>query len=103
MRAARLHRLSGLALALFLPLHFLALASVLGGAGDLDLFLSLTRHPLVKLFEAGLVAALALHMALGLRILAVEFLGFRERGGAVLATACAAACAVGLGFLLNAS
>ncbi len=45
--AAMLHRLSGIALAIFLPLHFLALASALNGANALDAFLAVTRQPLV--------------------------------------------------------
>ena len=37
--AAMLHRLSGIALAVFLPLHFLALATALNGSDALDAFL----------------------------------------------------------------
>ena len=99
--AALLHRLSGIALAIFLPLHFLALATALDGAAALDSFLAITRAPLVKASECLLVAALVTHMTLGLRVLAVEFLDIRERTVAVL-TACAAAVfAVGAAFLLN--
>jgi fumarate reductase subunit D len=36
--AATIHRLSGIALAIFLPIHFLALASALNGAAALDSF-----------------------------------------------------------------
>ena len=42
-----LHRLSGIALAIFLPLHFLALATALNGANALDSFLGVTRQPIV--------------------------------------------------------
>ena len=38
-----------------------------------------TDTPLVKFAEGGIVVALALHMALGLRVLAIEFLPVRER------------------------
>jgi fumarate reductase subunit D len=100
--AALLHRLSGLALAVFVPFHFLALATVLNGADALDSFLSLTDDPLVKLSETGLVAALALHMALGLRVLAIEFLGVRERTGAAVSACIGVGFALGLSFLLNA-
>ena len=100
--AALLHRLSGVALAIFVPFHFIALATVLSGADALDRFLSLTRDPFVKLSETGLVAALALHMALGLRVLAIEFLGVRERTGAAVSACIAVGFALGLGFLLNA-
>ena len=100
--AALLHRLSGIALAIFVPIHFLTLATALHGAGALDSFLSLTNTPIVKLSETGLVAALALHMALGLRILAIEFLGIRERTGAAVSACFGLAVAAGLSFLLNA-
>jgi len=100
--AALLHRLSGLALAIFLPLHFLALATVLNGADALDSFLSLTRDPVVQLSEMALVAALALHMALGLRVLAIEFLGVRERTGTAVSVCIGLGFAAGLSFLLNA-
>jgi fumarate reductase subunit D len=99
--AALLHRLSGIALAIFLPLHFLALATALEGAAALDTFLALTHAPLVKATEGLLVAALATHMTLGLRVLAIEFLDIRERTIAVLTGCAAAVFAVGLAFLLN--
>lgn len=100
--AALLHRLSGIVLAVFVPFHFIALATVLNGADALDNFLSLTSDPLVKLSETGLVAALALHMALGLRVLAIEFLGARERTGTAVSACIGVAFAFGLSFLLNA-
>ncbi len=100
--AAILHRLSGIALAIFLPLHFLALATALNGASALDAFLELTRQPLVKLAEWGIVVALAVHMTLGLRVLAIEFFDFREKTLAMLSACIAAVFAVGLVFILNA-
>ncbi len=72
-----LHRLSGIALALFLPLHFLALATALTGEEALDGFLHWTDNPLVVVAEAGLVVLLAAHLAGGLRLLALEFLPWR--------------------------
>jgi fumarate reductase subunit D len=99
--AALFHRLSGLALAIFLPVHFLTLATALRGADALDAFLAATNHPAVKASELALVVALATHMTLGLRVLAIEFLDFRERSLAPL-TACAViAIGTGLLFLLN--
>jgi len=99
--AALLHRLSGIALAIFLPFHFLALATALNGADALDTFLALTRTPAMKASECVLVAALAMHMTLGLRVLAIEFLPIRERTFATLSACAAAVFAVGLAFLLN--
>ncbi len=68
------HRLSGLALAVFLPLHFLALGLALEGADTFDRFLSFAELPLVKAAEWGLVVFLGLHLFFGLRLLVVEFL-----------------------------
>lgn len=99
--AAMLHRLSGIALAVFLPLHFLALAAALNGADALDSFLALTRRPLVQFLEFVIVVALAVHLALGLRVLAVEFFDFREKTLAALSVCLGAVLAVGIAFALN--
>ncbi len=88
------HRLSGLALALFLPFHFLFLGTAIEGEAALEGALAWTANPLAKLAEWGLVTLLALHLALGLRVLAIEFLPWRGPlrlwvglgGGAALAT-----------------
>ena len=45
------HRLSGLALAIFLPLHFLALGLAIQGEARLQTFLRWTDQPLVKAAE----------------------------------------------------
>ena len=76
--AAMVHRISGLALACFLPLHFLALALAIDGAARLDGFLAWTASPLVKLAETVLVFLLAVHMLGGLRVLVIENLPWRE-------------------------
>ena len=99
--AATIHRLSGIALAVFLPIHFLALASALNGAAALDSFLAVTRQPPVAFLEVAIVVALALHMTLGLRVLAIEFFDFRERTLVPLSVCVAAVGAVGLLFILN--
>lgn len=99
--AAMIHRLSGIALAIFLPLHFLALATALNGAGALDGFLQVTRQPLVELAEIGIVVALAIHMTLGLRVLAIELFDFREKTLVPLSVCIAAVFAVGFIFVLN--
>ena len=100
--AALLHRLSGIALAVFLPIHFLALGTALRGADALDMFFAATHAPMVKGAELAIVVALALHMALGLRVLAIEFLNLRERTALAVAVCVAAASAVGLLLALNA-
>lgn len=68
-----LHRMSGLLLALFLPLHFLLLGQALDGAAALDGALRLTDSPWVKVAEWGLVTLLALHLTGGVRLLLIEF------------------------------
>ena len=95
------HRVSGVALALFLPLHFWALAHALEGEAKLDSFLRWTDHPLVKAGEIALVVLLAAHMAGGLRLLALEFLAWRDWQKSLLAVASAVTLAVGLAFALN--
>ena len=70
--AAMVHRLSGLALAIFLPFHFLALGLAIRGAAPLDSFLRWTDQPLVKFAEGGLVFLLTVHLLGGLRVLVIE-------------------------------
>ena len=48
-----LHRLSGVGLALFLPLHFWVLSLALTDAERLDGFLAFTELPMVKLPNSG--------------------------------------------------
>jgi len=91
------HRVSGLALALFLPLHFLALSRALQGEAALDAFVRWTDRPLVKAGEVLLVLALSAHLAGGVRLLFVEFVGWRSEGRKTvlaLAAAFALACAL---------
>lgn len=91
--AALVHRLSGLALAAFLPLHFLALGLAIDDEARLEGFLRWTDSGLVKLAEGGLVFLLLVHMLGGLRVLVIE--NFDWRGGQkALATAAAALAAV---------
>jgi len=71
------HRLSGLALAVFLPFHFLVLGLALDRQNRLDDFLKWSDQPLVKIAEWGLVGLLALHLAFGLRLLMLEYFTWR--------------------------
>lgn len=66
------HRVSGLLLALFLPVHFWALGQAIHGEAALDGFLRFADRPLFKFAEWGLVTLLALHMAGGVRLLLIE-------------------------------
>jgi fumarate reductase subunit D len=95
------HRVSGVALTLFLPLHFWALAHALQGEAHLDSFLRWTDQPLVKVSEAALVILLAAHMAGGVRLLMIELLAWRDWHKSLLAAAAGVTLALGLVFLLN--
>ena len=80
--AFAVHRVSGLALALFLPVHFLVLGAALNGAAALDAALGWTEQPWVKASEIVLVFLLAAHLGGGLRLLLVEFHGWRAASAA---------------------
>ena len=92
------HRVSGIALALFLPAHFLALGTAIRGEAALDEFLRWTEQPLVIACEWLLVVLLAAHLAGGLRILALEFLPWREWQKSLAAAAAFLAIFAGLAF-----
>ena len=96
-----LHRISGLALAIFIPFHLYVLSMAVGGVARLDAFLDWTQQPLVKLAEVVLVVLLALHMAGGLRLLAVEFLPWRDSQKTLAAFAGAFAFGAGIIYFLN--
>ena len=93
---ALIHRLSGVALALFLPVHFWALGKGL----QLDEFLRWTEQPLVKFAEWGIVVLLAAHLGGGLRVLAIEFLDWHEWQKSLAALAAAIVVGAGLAFAL---
>jgi fumarate reductase subunit D len=99
--AALIHRLSGLALAIFLPFHFLTLGLAISGEGELNGFLRWADQPLVKLSEAVLVGVLAMHMLGGLRLLVLENMGWR--GGQTRFALAAIAAAMMVTFLFLAS
>ncbi|HUI13613.1 MAG TPA: succinate dehydrogenase, cytochrome b subunit [Xanthobacteraceae bacterium] len=88
-----IHRISGLALAIFLPVHFFVLGLSFHGGAGLDSFLRWTDQPLVKLAEGGLVFLLTVHLLGGLRVLVIENMNWRD-GQKQLATLAATAAAV---------
>ena len=94
------HRLSGIALALFLPAHFLALGTALRGEAGLDAFLRWSEQPAVVFSEWILVMLLAAHLAGGLRILVLEFLPWRGWQKTLAALAAGFAVFAGLVFAL---
>lgn len=68
------HRVSGLVLGLFLPVHFYVLGLALEDSQRLDGFLKLAEMGAVKFGEWGLVILLSVHLCFGLRLLALELL-----------------------------
>ncbi len=94
------HRVSGIALAAFLPLHFLTLGSALNGAQQLDATLRLIDLPLFKAGEWLLVVLLAVHLACGLRVLVIEFRPWSGPRKNWVTGIAAAALVAGLAFAL---
>lgn len=89
-----LHRVSGLGLVLFLPMHFYVLGLALDTAA-MNAALAWTELTLFKVAEFGLVFLLAVHLFGGLRLLALEFLPWTPRHKTL------AAGAVGLSVLIS--
>jgi fumarate reductase subunit D len=94
------HRISGVALALFLPAHFWVLGTALQGEAALDGVLRWTEQPLVIAGEWLLVMLLAAHLAGGLRLLALEWLPWRNWQKTLAALGAALALVAGLVFAL---
>ncbi len=97
-----IHRLSGLALALFLPLHFWVLSLALTDPHRLDGFLALTRSGIVKAAEFGLVFLLAIHLFGGLRLMALEWLPWSPKQKTLAAVAAAISFLITCLFFLRA-
>lgn len=96
------HRLSGLLLALFLPVHFWVLSLAVTNPGQLDGFLTLTQSGIVKLAEFGLVFLLAVHLFGGLRLMALEWLPWSPSQKTLAAAATALSLFVAALFLIRA-
>lgn len=97
-----LHRLSGLGLALFLPLHFWVLSLAMTDPARLDGFLNFTEQSVVKLAEFGLVFLLAVHMFGGLRLMALEWLPWAAPQKTLAALALALSFLIAMLFLMQA-
>ncbi len=88
-------------LALFLPGHFYVLSRAIQGAAALDAVLAWPEGPLVKAAEVSLIILPAAHLTGGLRLLAVEFLPWRDWQKTLIAVTAGVSLLVGLGFLIN--
>ncbi len=99
--AFALHRVSGLGLAIFLPVHFYVLSMAITRPDRLDAVLRFADQPLVKMAEAGLVLGLATHIFGGLRLIAIEWLPWTNRQKTLAATAVAIAFLIACTFFLQ--
>jgi fumarate reductase subunit D len=97
-----LHRISGLALAVFLPVHFYVLSQALTQPDRLDRFLNWSELPVVKFAEFGLVFLLAVHFFGGLRVIALEWLPWSANQKTLAALALGFAFLISVTFLLQA-
>ena len=97
-----LHRISGLGLALFLPVHFYMLSLAITAPERLDGLLRFTDLTIVKLAEFGLVFLLAVHLFGGLRLMALEFLPWSPHQKTMASMAVALAFMVSTSFFLKA-
>lgn len=95
------HRVSGVALALFLPLHFLVLGLALESNDALDRMLAVADRPVFKIAEWGLVVLLTIHLCAGLRVMALEFLPWRDTRKGLIGIGAVAALLVGALFMLR--
>ncbi len=96
-----LHRLSGIILAIFLPVHFYVLSLALLNPDSLNSLLHWAEQPSVKLAEFGLVFLLTTHLFGGLRLLALEFLPWQERQKFLFAASVSLAFFISIVFLLR--
>ena len=74
-----LHRLSGVALAVYLVPHFVSVNAARGGPAALDAELAGFATPLFAAAEYLLVLTVAFHLLNGLRIIAIDFLDLSRR------------------------
>ena len=96
-----LHRISGLTLAIFLPVHFYVLSQALTHPERLDRFLSWSEQPVVKISEFGLVFLLAVHFFGGLRVIGLEWLPWSANQKTLAALALAFAFLIAITFLMQ--
>lgn len=96
-----LHRISGLVLALFLPLHFWVLAMSVTEPEKIDALLYMNSFALKTIAEVGLVFLLAVHMFGGLRLIALEWLPWSAPQKTLAAAALAGAFLLAVLFFLQ--
>lgn len=73
------HRISGVAILVFLFVHILDTALLGFGPEAYESFVFLYRHPVFRVMEVGLAAAVLYHGINGLRIVALDFVDEASR------------------------
>jgi len=74
-----MHRLTGVALAVYLLPHFLSIGSARGGPAAFDSELAVYTAPVFKVAEFLLIGVVAFHAFNGLRVIAVDFFALSHR------------------------
>ncbi|MYN12356.1 succinate dehydrogenase, cytochrome b556 subunit [Pusillimonas sp. TS35] len=98
--AFAVHRVSGLLLTLFLPVHFWTLSLALKGEAALDNALRWYQAPAYKFGEWALVLLLTVHALGGIRILLLEFKPWQGARKNLVRMAFGAAAAVSAVFVV---
>ncbi len=94
-----IHRVSGLCLALFLPVHLYVISLLLDDPQRFERFLDWTSAPLLKFSETGLITLAALHLAGGIRILAIEWFAVSYKHARLIAAVAVFGVVTGFVFL----
>lgn len=68
-----LHRITGLGVLLFLFVHIADIYIIRYGAEAFDDLLFIYKHPVFRIMEIGLVAAVYFHAVNGLRVIFIDF------------------------------
>lgn len=100
--AFAVHRISGLCLAIFLPVHFYVISLLLKDPAALDRFITWTDAPMVKFSESILILLACAHLANGIRLIAYEIFSATRHQSIWLATGGSISLACGLLFFLTA-
>ncbi|HEX04151.1 MAG TPA: succinate dehydrogenase, cytochrome b556 subunit, partial [Bacteroidetes bacterium] len=74
-----LHRLTGLALVLYVSLHVWVISSLQLGEGTFSATMAYVASPLFRFLEVGLLFCVIYHALNGLRLIAIDFFGATEK------------------------
>lgn len=98
-----IHRVSGLCLALFIPVHLYFISLLLDDPERLDQFLTWTSTPLVKFSETILIFFAAVHLTGGIRIIVYEWFAANAKQGPWIVATIIIAFVFGIVFLTSSS